>query len=289
MQLSDPGFLLLALPAALFWFGPLAARDRVHGAIRSLAWLLVVFALARPVQVMGGEQPPVRVAVLDRSESVSAEGDMKATQLLAAAMEQESSARWTVIEIAAPGRENLALDDGVRHIRMGVSESTPLGQGLFAAARVLPEAARDARVTVFSDGLDTEDAGGAHWAGALDAIAGRGATLELVQLDGVQGDLRVVGFDIPDGLRAGREVLGCVRLTGDGQTVSCTARGPQGDLVSVDGIRVDGDTAVPLTFVPPEAGFMEIDLEVTVTAGSDPVDGDLSFATTVPVLSLIHI
>lgn len=284
MTFLAPLFLLLALPALLLWVGPLAAPSRVHAAIRTAAWLLVVLALARPVQVARGEQPALRVAVIDRSASVPDAGDEQAAAWLAAAAAEESFARWVVVELAGEGRAELTPPDGARHIRLDAGAvATPLGQALAAAARVLPAGARDARVTVLTDGLATGDPRGADQVAALDAIARRGAALEVVELPGAVGDLRAVGLDVPGGVRAGREVTALARVVGGGQSVTCTLLGPDGELASSGPVIADGEIALPLTFAAPEPGFLDLRLEVAVADGVDPVPGDLSYARTLPV------
>ena len=308
-----PGFLWLLALALLPWVGPLAARDRRHAALRSLALALAVFALARPVRIAAVERTH-DVWLLDRTASVTGGADRAHAAALAARPRGE---RCTVIELlpdaapgAAPGarptRAPLALEArGVHRVRIA-GPGTPLGAGLAAAARAVLPGERG-RVRVATDGLATEPLDGSAAALALADLAARGIAVELVRpaqgpasdaaasdaraSDAAAGDLRAIGLEPRGVARVGLRVPLAARLVGGGQVVTCRLLGPAGpepgaaevELDRVEGLRIDGDVTVDVAYEPTHAGFVPLALEVDVTDGVDPRPGDLRFERTLAV------
>ena len=284
MQFLQPTLLLLCVVALLPWVGPLRTRDRAHALLRSLALLLIVFAAARPVSraVDGGVH---RVVVIDRTESVTEQADGTARELLTAAIaERLPEESFSVVELGGDGRPALEAIKGVERRTVMDAGGSSLGRALEAALRGIPDGACDASVTVLSDGLATDDPGGAHWAAALADAAARGVSVEWTALDGAAGDLRPVGLDVVGVTgRVGQQVNLDVTLVGGGQVVSCALIGPEGELDRAEGIAVNGRTRLRLGFEPEVAGFMDLAVEVTVTDGADPVGGDLRMERTLCV------
>ena len=281
MRFLEPGFLFLALPAVLFWIGPFAARRRPHAAIRTLAWLLLVAALARPVVSIADERA-YRVAVLDRSASISDPADAAATRWLDAALENEA-AEWSVVELSGGGRETLDLGSGVRHSVVGGEGSSSLGAALDAAARSVPPGARDARITIHTDGLSTDDPAGTDWLHATEDLRARGVDVRVERSEGVSGDLRIVGLATAESLRAGRESKLVAHVVGGGQTITLTLEGPAGELARAQNVSAAGEQRFELTFVPDEPGFLDVTLRADVVGGVDPVAGDLTYERTLAV------
>jgi len=284
MQFLQPALLVLCVVALLPWVGPLRTRDRTHALLRSLALLLIVFAAARPVSraVDGGAH---RVVVIDRTESVTDEADGTARGLLAAAIaDRLPGETFTVVELGGVGRPALEPFEDVEQRTVMEVAGSPLGRALEAALRAIPEGARDASVTVLSDGLATDDPGGAQWVAATADATARGVRLEWTALDGAAGDLRPVGLDVAGVTgRVGQQVNLDVTLVGGGQVVSCALIGPEGELDREEGIAVNGRTRVRLGFEPDAAGFIDLAVEVEVTDGADPVGGDLRIERTLCV------
>ncbi|MEM9382970.1 MAG: VWA domain-containing protein [Planctomycetota bacterium] len=276
MQLLDPIFLVLALAALLPWIGPLRTGDRRHALLRSVALLLVAAALARPARVVT-DPAEHRVLVLDRSASVTESEDERARGLVRQELAAEGAARatWSIVEVGGAERPELELPASVRRIRVEpeARDATPLGAALDAAVRALPPGGAQ-RVTLFTDGLSTGDRLGADRGHALRALAARGVPLDVVALDGAAGDLRPVGLEAAGTSRVGIVTELVARVVGGGQVVTCRLVGPGGELDRAESVVVDGEVAVPLSFEPDAAGFLDLALEVEVESGVDPRPGD---------------
>ena len=136
MQFLQPTLLVLAVAALLPWVGPLRTSDRTHAVLRSLALLLVVFAAARPVSRVVDARAH-RVLVIDRTESVTAEADGAARELVAAAIAgRRPDESYTVVELGGDGRPALeAFEDVERRTVMG-SGGSPLGRGVGLGLRL---------------------------------------------------------------------------------------------------------------------------------------------------------
>lgn len=281
MEFLAPGFLALAPLALLLWIGPLAARDPRHGALRTVAFLLVVLALARPV-TRAGDDAVHRVIVLDRSESVVAGNG--AIQAVRGLLEAASANEIThVVDLAPSAAAPLDLPGDADVLRLEADRSTGLARALDAAARRVPSGASRAGVSVITDGLATDDPEGADWLQAARSLSGRGISVDLVQLSGVEGDVRVTGASFDGPARVGREARLLARLEGGGQIGRVTLSDAEGDLAAVEGVELAGETLLPLTFVPRVAGFLDLEVAVEITDGVDPRAGDLVFAATLPV------
>ena len=194
MEFLDPGFLLAAPLALLLWFGPLAARDARHGALRTAAVLLVVLALARPVTRT--EDPSAhQVVVLDRTESVTAEATAAAFDAARSLAEGlESGATLHLVDVAPAGAEELGIPGA---LRIDSNGSTPLAAALDAAARRIPAGAHRAGVALVTDGLSTDDPSGADRLHAAADLRARGVPVTLAALPGPEGDLRAWAWTSP--------------------------------------------------------------------------------------------
>ncbi len=285
MTFLEPGFLVLGLLSAFAWVGPLATQDRRHAALRTAALLFCVIALARPVRT-GEDTAEHRVIVLDRSSSVSDSADAAMRDSVSTMINGASTegVEWTVIELDGQGRAALELPAGVsREVVLGKA-SSQMGAALEAALRAIPDGARQAGVTLITDGLGTDDPSGSADAFARQELTARGIPVDVVALAGVDGDLRPVGLEpIGKALRVGREVTVVARLLGGGQVVNCVLSGPQGELARTDGVQVSGDHMVPMTFVPSKAGAVDVSLSLEVTDGVDPRTGDLVLERTLVI------
>ncbi len=296
-----PGFLWLLPLALLPWLGPLAARDRRHAALRSVALVCVVLALARPVRV-ATEERTHEVWILDRTASVTDAADRAQAAACAAALDARSpGAAFTVIEVGAE-RPPLALGaqggDGrpVRRIQIAgftgtatAAAGTPLGDALTAAARALVPGERGV-VHLATDGLATDPLDGSAAALALADLAARGIPVNLraPELAGEPGDLRVLGLAQTGTARVGFRVPLTARLVGGGQVVTCRlltldSEGGEVEHDRVTGVAVDGEVAVSFGYEPERPGFQRLALAVDVTDGVDPRPGDLRFERTLAV------
>ena len=284
MQFLQPELLVLAVAALLPWVGPLRTRDRTHGVLRSLALLLVVGALARPVS-RAEDATAHRVLLVDRSPSVTLAADDAARALAAAAVEAVGEGEvLSIVEIGGDGRAPLGPFPGVKASRVAGSEDSPLGRGLEAALRRVPAAAASGAITVITDGLATDDGAGVHWARAVADAAERGVTVDLRLVDPPADDLRPVSLEPVGGVpRVGEEAELRLTLVGGGQVVRCALVGPNGELDAVEPVAVDGRAEVRFTFEPEAPGFLDLAAEVTVVDGVDPRGGDLRLARTLCV------
>lgn len=303
LRFLAPGFLALFVLALVPWVGPFAARDRRHATLRSFVFVLLALALARPVRVVRGEALH-EVVILDRSASVTDAADRAAVDALRALVADQPDApstHTTVIEMgadsAAPSaRRPLDLPQRVTHVALGALHESPLGTALAAAARAIPPGAAG-RVVVHTDGLATEARDGSAATRALADLAARGITVVLRPLDGAPGDLRPVALEPTGVLRAGLATSLTARIVGGGQVVNCRLLGSDTDgepaggeasffereLDRVEGVLVDGEALVALTFEPPAGGFVRVALELEVTSGIDPRPGDTRLERTLAV------
>ena len=301
IEFQAPACLLFAVLAALPWlkFGHLtrteSRRDTVHSAIRSLAILLVVIAMARPVQVTMGEARSHAI-VWDRSASVTAAADDMARaeveRILASSRQlPDPKPRLTLVEIL-PSDQSLRtdfeteepLDRAALAADAFGAEVSPLSAALEAAVRS-GLGISSHRITLLSDGLGTDAAFDtglslAAFAASLekDAIA-----LEWMPLPGVEGDLRVTGLRPQGTLVAG---LGCkvaVTLEGGGQVVDVTLTVRGKEAARLENVRVSGTAEWVLDFEPEEAGFVEAVVGVEIQEGVDPRGGDLELGLTLAV------
>lgn len=285
MNFIDPVFFVLAPLCAFAWVGPFAAKDRRHAAIRSAAWLLAVIALARPVRSVL-EEAEYRVVVVDRSASVSDAADAAVETALAKIIEAEAADQvmWSVIEVAPGTRAAFSLPAGVRSGLVGGAGATPLGVALEGALRMIPEWASRAGITIITDGLVTDDMHGAHDVLAREQLTKRGIPVDLVAVGPIEGDLRAVALDrVGPEPRVGRVMAVTAHLLGGGQVVNCVLSSPAGELARVDGVQVDGDIQISMTFTPAEAGWLALTLNVEVVDGVDPRGGDLTYERTIVV------
>ncbi|MEZ6014054.1 MAG: VWA domain-containing protein [Planctomycetota bacterium] len=295
LRFLAPGFLVLLALALVPWVGPFATRDRRHAALRAALFVLLALALARPARVVV-DPMVVNVYVLDRSASVTDSADRAAVAGVTDALQQRASAsaRRVVIEVGAAEaqREALALPRDVTRMAFGAADASPLGAALAAAARAVPPGAVG-HVDVYTDGLATEPGDGSAATHALADLAARGVVVDVHALDGAPGDLRPVALAARGVLRVGLATALEARLVGGGQVVTCrlmgadqasgAASGGEVELDRVEGVIVDGEARVALTFEPATAGFLDVALVVDVTDGVDPRGRDLRLERTLAV------
>ena len=237
-------FLLLALVPAL-WFLPRKPRTLGEGVTRSLALLLLVLALARPVQLR--EEAAAYVAhVVDTTAST---GNGAVSELVF-----PSGARATGISLSG--------------------DDSPLGPALARAAQSIPDGARGA-VVVSSDGYSTDG----EWSRAVQDLVARGLPVHRVDVGGRDGDLRPVGLAPLGELRVGQLGRVEVTLAGRADDVHVTLRGPDGELASAD-LSVAHVTRATLEFEPAAAGWLSVEVEVT---GTDAAPGNEVLRATLAV------
>lgn len=279
---AAPGFLFFALAVLLLWVGPLAARDARHGALRTVAFLLAVLALAQPYR-RPADEAAHRVVAVDRSQSTAADARASAEAAVAALAAPRGEDRLTVVDLAPADAPPLDAPEGARVVRVASEGASDLAALLDAAAREVPVGAARAGLAVITDGRGTDDPLGSDSLVARQDLLGRGIPTDHVLLAPVAGDLRAVGLDLRGAARVGREVVAVARIEGGGQVVSVRLEDAEGELARVDDLAADGDVRVPLTFTPRRAGFADVRLTVEVTDGADPRGGDLALERTIAV------
>lgn len=257
----SPMWLHIAIALPLLWVMPRPVRDRVHGALRILVMLFLIFAIAQPVSFETTTEE-WRVVVLDGS-SAAVEAD--AARVAAAGLGRAARPHGPAILVRgsrAPQDEALdAAFDRVIHVTDERS-TVPLGAMLAAAGRAIPQGARGA-VTVLSDGRATDR----RWGPAVQDLQLRGIPVHAVVLEGAGGVLALRGVDLPEIARVGHVARIGVRA-------EVPASGAVAQLVDAEGRELARTTLAPqdgrgvLAFEPDQAGVLEAELRLLGPAGT---------------------
>ncbi|MEZ6019005.1 MAG: VWA domain-containing protein [Planctomycetota bacterium] len=257
ITLLNPWALLLAFALLPIWVGPWRARG-VHALLRSAALLLLVVALGHPVLQSKAEQE-YNVLVLDQSQSVRPAPPVPTVW-------QEQVDAIVAVDGQTPAGWRVADSD--------------LEVALQRAAARIPAGAAG-RILMVGDGLARAGFPGA----AISSLWNRDIRLSWLR-SSVAGDLRVVGADLPgEGLRVGRSSNVVAHVEGSGQIADVVLRsGADGaEQARVEGIQIDGPTAVTLAWTPAEAGFVNYSLAVELRAGADAAEGNETWTSTAAV------
>jgi Ca-activated chloride channel homolog len=284
---TDPSALWLLALVPLVWVMHAFARTTFNarqrllsGGLRSLMLAAIACALARPVIATGSSQQSI-VYVVDLSYSVGSraiEGAAIRIDELNAALKPAHA------RIVAFGRDAAALPDTNALRRLAQPESGEPGaepvdrtgtdlEGALDVARAELRPGYVPRIVLFSDGNPT--AGDTSAGVARLGADGIPVSVEPLAVRSL-GDTWLEGIDLPARTAAGQTVLATVRV-GSQHADSATVE------LRVDGKPVarrtttlaQGDTAVPVDVVLPEAGAHV--LQAVVSAPGDPLALNNSF------------
>ncbi len=257
----SPMWLHLAIALPLLWVMPRPVRDRVHGALRILVMLFLIFAIAQPVSFETSDEA-WHVVVLDGS-SAAVEADTGPS--IAGSIGRAVDAPDRAILVRGPRAPEGEALDGVfdRIVRVTDERSTvPLGAMLAAAGRAIPEGARGS-ITLISDGLATDR----RWGPAVQDLQVRGIPVHTVLLASASGILALRGVDLPEIARVGHVARIGVRA-------EVPASGAVAQLVDAEG-RELARTTIPagsergvLAFEPEHAGVLEAELRLLGAGGA---------------------
>lgn len=263
-------FVLLLLPAiALLWYLPRRGRDTVQRVMRTLVFLCLILALARPVLVTP-DSGTYEVFVVDQSASVSAVQVQRQRELVAQRRAEAGDRATTSLVVMGAGEaESAALFDrgdfgAVVPVRDALSASSISG-AMAAAARQIPEGARGI-IHLFTDGLATDR----RWAPEVQQLIGRGITVHTYDLGFDERDVYPAGLAAPDLLRVGQTARVDVQVVGQGRGLRVRLLGAGGEELAISA-AVDSDdrVTVPLTFEPRTPGFLDVTAQVVAVDGQD--------------------
>ncbi len=277
-----PWFLLLAPAIALLWFLPRRSRGRgrTQRVLRTLVFLLVVLALARPV-LLTTDSETYQVFVVDESDSVSAARKLRQRSAVAQLREKFDAAAMSLVVVgAAPAARSADSADATSRVdRAGFSavsevhdaySSSPLGAALAAASRQVPDGARGV-IHLFSDGLATDR----RWAPDVQQIIDRGITLHTYDLGYDPADVYPAGLTARGILRVGQTANIEVSVAGTGKGLRVRLVGAGGDAIATSApFDSDEHTIVPLTFEPKSAGFLDVTAQMVADPGQDSNTGN---------------
>ena len=259
--------LLLALPALWFFPRPLRGKEAVQvGLFRSVVLGLLVIALARPASLTDDDTRH-HALVLDRSASMS-----------------PSAALATSIE--ADFRNAASSKDEVTTIEVGAAvnqaSTSPLGDGLLAAARSIPAGSNGA-VTLVTDGLATDK----RWGGAIAELSSRGIPVHTLRAPRLPIDARIVGIDPQDDiLRVGANATLEARIVDAPATFELVLWDGDVELARESFTRDAADNAAvtlaALDFEPAATGFLSIQARIESAADLGRPEND-SITTTLAI------
>ncbi|MCA9001471.1 MAG: hypothetical protein KDB61_06080, partial [Planctomycetes bacterium] len=264
----EPGWLLLlvAVPALWFFPRPVRGREAVETAIlRSLVLSLVVLALAKPASLQA-DDTSYQVVVVDRSASME-DAAVQRAHALALAM-----------EMACDGNERFVAVEGV-----GTADSSPLGDGLWRAARSIP-AGYPGAVTLVSDGAATDR----RWGQAVRELGSRGIPVHTYSVASPADDARIVGLMPLDtamaSARAGATLTLAARIADAPEAFDLILRDGDTELARESFQRtLDAKvTVAEIAFEPKAAGFLPVTLSLESASDLGRSDND-RFETTLAI------
>jgi Mg-chelatase subunit ChlD len=265
--------VLLLLPAiALVWFLPRRGRDTVQRVMRTVIFMCLVLALARPVLVTSNAET-YEVFVVDESDSVSAARRQQqrdaVTRLREAAIDRATTS--VVVIGGVMGGRGLQPTRVDASVRISDTHSTSsLGAALAAATRQIPMGARGT-IHLFTDGLATDR----RWAPDVQQIVARGIGVHTYDLGYDERDVYPAGIAVHDLLRVGQTARVDVDVVGIATGLRVRLIGVGGEEIAVS-TPIDSEerVTVPLTFEPRAAGFLSVTAQVVVPAGQDSNPGN---------------
>ena len=254
MEFLAPGFLFLLLATPLVFVLRNARRDLKHSLLRMSAFVLLVFALARPAQITTSATEHV-VLLVDQSASISAPGT--------------AAADATFERL----RKQLPNSAKLHRVDFGSESQSPLGDALRAAAALIP-LGEPGSVVIASDGAATQP----DWYSSSD-LSARGIPIHVVPLESIATDPRIVGMQQQGELRIGHPAQIAVQVEGIAPLarVSLYAGESTTPLVSSDEFVLNQMQNIVVGFEPTEAGFLELQARLEVIDGNNQHDSNDSW------------
>ena len=265
-----PLFLVLLPAAALPWLVRGRARARGHLVLRALVFLMLVLAIAQPV-LLTSDTDVYQVVVADYTASVSPEArqiQREAIARLRAGAERRGVT--SLVVMGDPGWRGRAdaPDPQAFGVTLDVHDAhspSALGAALGAAGRRIPEGARGV-IHLFSDGLATDR----RWAPEVQQLIERGIVVHTYDLGVDERDVYPAGLMTGELVRVGQTARVAVDVAGRATGLRVRLLGPGGTEIATSApVDSDGRVAVPLTFEPAAAGFLDVTAEVIVPGGQD--------------------
>ena len=271
-------FLLLLIPA--LWMLPRPVRDWRHGIIRSLVFLFLVLALARPINIGEGEQRKV-VLVVDRTQSAAAIDNSSVNWSKVSELAERAEAELEVVALGSAPSQLKA--DGIPVTELVTKgKASPLGTALSMAAALLPQEGASA-VALISDMKAT----GSDVGPALQSLSSRGIPLHVQVLDGGNHAPRPYRLHAGERLRVGRTCRLLVELTGTGPIKRMRIEESKDYGVDLENLNVQGHALVSVLYEPHQSGFVPIRVLVETEAGDTR-----ELSTIIPVddpLRILHV
>lgn len=262
MTTIAPWWWLLAALALMPWIGPWRGSDRLQNLLRSLVFLLLAAALARPYLLQDDAQPQ-HVLVLDLSESVDADARETA---LNRAIELASSSRQgdlhlVVIDQHEAGGARIP-DTQFRSITRlssaGLSGQSPLSVALSRAETLIPRLGRGS-VILATDGLATR----ADDSRALSALRIRQIPIQVVPLPTARHESTPVNLTWKTPLRVGQtaRMTATVVAHGGGTSGTLILRSEQKELARAAYGGGESER-IAMSFEPQQSGFLDAELVI---------------------------
>ena len=263
-----PLFLWTLVLVPLLWWWPRRLGHVRHGILRSLLFVTLIVALARPV-VLTSDGVEHHVFVVDRSASVDAESQSGLNDAVARALRSlPDTARVTRVDVggAATGPLSEFFDDVQQADRAG----SDLPRALLAAARAIPRHASGA-VTVCSDAASTDE----EWGRVCQELTGLGIVVHHVPLPRRDADVYPVSLESQGVLRVGATARVEVEVVGTGQ-VTVALEGEEGPLAASQTRELPGRGRFVFELEPNRAGFLPVAVQVSAAADRHPDNQRLS-------------
>ncbi|ALC91008.1 hypothetical protein AM500_15345 [Bacillus sp. FJAT-18017] len=259
LEISYPLMLLLTIPAfvlMLLFFRQAKSLDRkVAGILRSIVFLLIIFALAVPQIILPAKTETI-VFLADRSKSVqSVEGNL--LDWVDEAVSSKGLAKQFAVASFANGAQSEASMSTTKTIPERFNAEVDRGEtdisaGLQFASSLLP-GTEGGRIILLTDGNET--VGKAEQAAQL--LKNRGIELDYVVLERkVNGDTAITGLDVPPSLFVGEETPVTITLTSNVATTAAVRLSVNNKAVIQQTIEVkEGENAYTFTHKAEEPGL----------------------------------
>ena len=287
MSLISPWWLLLALGAALPWVGPWRGSNRIQNVLRSLVFVFLAAAMARP-HLLQENAPARRVLVLDASSSLS---DEAASVVIDEAREFSSGGRKANTHLVLFGqnsedaRSQLAGRFGEITVlgTDGPEGSSPISAALAHAATLVPRNGTGS-VTLVTDGLATRP----DDARATTALHQREIPVHTVRVPAESDTPVCTSVEILGDLRVG--MTGRIRARIVNRSEAGSSAGAD-FVLSIDGNELARAALagraveeVELRIEPPSAGFLNATVSIERTPADDDDTGDGTELSTTEVV-----
>ena len=259
-----PWWSLLALAGLLPWLGPWQGTNRIQNVLRSILFVLLAAALARP-HLAGDSANPQHVMIVDRSDSVDSSMVDAACEQAVAVAERSEGADAHLIVVGSPlsGAIKDAADKAFESVTTLASEG-PSGTSQLSAAlthaNALIASTNHGSVTLASDGLTTRR----DDARAAAVLQQRNLPVHVIALSPKPTMPAPISLRWNQPLRVGSscEVFATVVAHQSDGSGRITLKNKDGELASAT-LPNQARSVVQLEFEPAESGFISAELVVS--------------------------